>query len=35
VDRAKGMIFKNYPLSDISSLTGLSIAELQKLKSSS
>jgi predicted transposase/invertase (TIGR01784 family) len=35
IEIAKGMIFKNYPLSDISSLTGLSIAELQKLKSSS
>jgi predicted transposase/invertase (TIGR01784 family) len=35
IEIAKGMILKNYPLSDISSLTGLSIAELQKLKSSS
>ena len=30
---AKNMISKNYPLSDISSLTGLSIEEIDKLKS--
>jgi predicted transposase/invertase (TIGR01784 family) len=35
IDLAKKMLSKNYPLSDISSLTGLSITELQKLKSSS
>ena len=32
---AKDMIAKNYPLSDISSLTAISLDELQKLKSSS
>jgi predicted transposase/invertase (TIGR01784 family) len=35
IDLAKKMLSKNYPLSDISSLTGLSVTELQKLKSSS
>jgi len=33
IEIAKGMILKNYPLSDISALTGLSLVELQTLKS--
>ena len=33
IEIAKGMILKNYPLSDISALTGLSLVELQDLKS--
>jgi len=35
IEIAKGMILKNYPLSDISALTGLSLVELQDLKSHS
>ena len=33
IEIAKGMILKNYPLADISALTGLSLVELQDLKS--
>ena len=33
IEIAKGMSLKNYPLSDISALTGLSLVELQTLKS--
>jgi len=33
IEIAKGMILKNYPLANISALTGLSLVELQDLKS--